>query len=805
MPIVVRHSPSIASIAEIARQGGRAEFLKWKTQFRQSQKNAQAQGIGSMLTLGLGFAQPFMLNAQRQKYQVANQAAAAGQAMQQSQADAGAMGHLLTGDNTPFKNADGTPIFNAQQLAAMSPQTRSGLLRSASNFLMQDAGAQLQYNPERIATQMLAQQDGQNLALEKRETDLSRNLNDWMDLANHGIIGFNEQTKKFSDPAIQKQFERSVRQVGNMRAKDLPLSAQKQRELIPMQNGMHLGKDKNNKWYTVDTNGPQPSAGSIPKLPTVQYGEQPEWKPNQVIEYWSKTQKYENDIANDYVMTPDQFANYMNRRDALNDDANQLLRLHDAAEGPAKAALMEQWNAKTAERDAVRPPSPPSRTERRQMAMEQIYWEQGGLAPPNHPQWVPPSNRAGGRPGGPMRPLGDRTFDPGEGVDPGAAAAPEGVLPRSATQLGRGTNMFAAGPGRAENAWRTSLAGDRQTANALSRMMNDPQGSVAFAKAAKDGLTLGQAMERDPGMLEAFMDDKERKQFRLVTEGARLKTLGGDLAPTESGRLEGLTVPGSPVARQEERVQKMTALIGQERMLAARVALSAHYWSPPGEVSLANIPAPTTDQLRDLIQAGHIKAGDVLIDPVAGRKGFVVIPQTVIDQLTGPKSDREQEALLEGYTGNALEPLNYARGARTSGWPAPGSAGAIDPQSPPPPMMPRTYQGEAYPPSPDVTESMKQFERSLPTQGDIAGPGTFGGEKIYKLPAVIRARREAAKFLRMIPMKMKEQGYGDEPREWPARVRDLYYEAERWQKLQGRGRMQPRRSPLPRPKRNEGF
>lgn len=797
MPIVVRHSPSIASIAEVARQGGEAEYRKWKVNFQQQQKNANAQGWGRMLTLGTGFIQPFMLNAQRQKYNLANQASAAGRAMQQSQADAGAMGHLLTGENTPFKNPDGTPIFSAANLAAMSPQTRSGLLKQAANINMQAAQAQMKYDPERIAGQLLAQQDGQNLALEQRETALRKNMNDWMDLANNGIIGYDPQKRKFSDPAIQSKFERSVQQIGNMRAKNLPISARLERETVPMQNGIRIGQKKDGTFYSIDTNGPDSrSSARMPKIPVAQYGEQPEWKPDQVTAFWDEVQKREKDIAQDYTLDMAELTAFNSKKSSMEKVAGTFLHQANTAstDGNDKLSreMMDKYEAKMDEVQNLSLPEAPPRSVRRRTVMDQIYWERGGLLPPNTPGYVPPTQRQGGQSVGPRRPVGDRGFDAGEGADPAAEGAAADVFSPEATQLSRGANMYAAGPGAAESAWRKSLGGDRDTAKALDRMINDPQLSVPFAAAAQEGLTLDEAIERDPSILEGLMTDKEKDQFRRITEGTR-SDISRSWATDESS--PPVDVPSQVV----DKAKRMTTLIGQERITAARVAIAAHRWSPPGEASLANIPAPTTDQLRDMVQAGLVKAGDVLIDPVPNRGGFVVIPQKLIDRYTSPRdAEAEAAALSGGWTGNEREPSGYARTwlrGRDNLWMFKPEEGKISNQPPPPPPEPRSFKGEAYPISDEIRKRANAFSGSLPTSRDVIGPA--GGEKIYKMTATIKANREARKFLQEIPSMMRDGGYGNDPSQWPGLVRELYFEAERWVRLKGRGRMMSPRTNVP--------
>ena len=797
MPIVVRHSPSIASIAEIARQGGQSEFLKWKTQFRQQQKNAQAQGIGQMLTLGTGFIQPFMLNAQRQKYNLANQAAAAGRAMQQSQADAGAMGHLLTGENTPFKNPDGTAIFSAANLAAMSPGTRSGLLKQAANIKLQDAQAQMKFDPERIAGQLLAQQDGQNLALEQRETALRKNMNDWMDLANHGIIGYDPQKRKFSDPAIQSKFERSVQQIGNMRAKNLPISARFDRETVPMQNGIRIGQKANGDWQVIDTNGPDKGSSTrMPKIPVAQYGEQPEWDAKQITGYFDEVNKREKDIAADYTLGIGELTAYNSKKTSMEKVAGTFQHAATTAStaGNHKLAreMMDKYEAKMDEVQNLSLPEAPPRSARRRMAMDQLYWERGGLLPPNTPGYVPPTQRPGGQSVGPRRPVGDRGFDAGEGADPAAEGAAADVFSPEATQLSRGANMYAAGPGAAESAWRKSLGGDRETAKALGRMISDPQLSVPFAAAAKEGLTLDEAIERDPSMIEGLMTDKEKDQFRRITEGTRSEI-------SRSWATDEASPPVDVPSQVVDKAKRMTTLIGQERITAARVAIAAHRWSPPGEASLANIPAPTTDQLRDMVQAGLVKAGDVLIDPVPNRGGFVVIPQKLIDRYTSPRdAEAEAAALSGGWTGNERDQSDYARTwlrGRDNLWMFKPEEGKISNQPPPPPPEPRSFKGEAYPISDEIKKISSRFEESLPGDRDVVG--TDSGNNVYSLKATIKANREARKFVSEISHKMQEDGYGNDPRHWPGLIRALYFEAERWVKLKDRGRMMPPRTNVP--------
>ena len=407
---------------------------------------------------------------------------------------------------------------------------------------------------------------------------------------------------------------------------------------------------------------------------------------------------------------------------------------------------------------------------------------------------MPPTQRPGGQSVGPRRPVGDRGFDAGEGADPAAEGAAADVFSPEATQLSRGANMYAAGPGAAESAWRKSLGGDKDTAKALDRMINDPQLSVPFAAAAKEGLTLDQAIERDPSMLEGLMTAKEKDQFRRITEGTRSEI-------SRRWATDGASPPVDVPSQVVDKAKRMTTLIGQERITAARVAIAAHRWSPLGEASLANIPAPTTDQLRDMVQAGLVKAGDVLIDPVPNRGGFVVVPQKLIDRYTSPRdAEAEAAALSGGWTGNEREPSGYARTwlrGRDNLWMFKPEEGKISNQPPPPPPEPRSFKGEAYPISDEIRKRANAFSGSLPTSRDVIGPGPGGGGKIYKMTATIKANREARKFLQEIPSMMRDGGYGNDPSQWPGLVRELYFEAERWVRLKGRGRMMSPRTNVP--------
>ena len=60
MSIVVKHSPDLGAMSEMAYQGGKGQYNQWLANFKQQQENAKTQallgGFGTGGRLGLGIA-----------------------------------------------------------------------------------------------------------------------------------------------------------------------------------------------------------------------------------------------------------------------------------------------------------------------------------------------------------------------------------------------------------------------------------------------------------------------------------------------------------------------------------------------------------------------------------------------------------------------------------------------------------------------------------------------------------------------------------------------------------------------------